>query len=359
MERFTNEIGTAVDHDPMRERINTVTATESNEMKKDKGITKTVHQSSPEKAAFGQILGPNWHSYFCNDEAVKQILKAAGIEDQDFVNIHRTCTIDNKRLAVIVNTMKKDTLYSNRVIIDVIMGEPTWDQMMDVTFYIGRGCNPRIIVCDRGDPELFGLDPMVDGFVQISNECGLATFVLGAQSKMEGMELTLLEEGDMSVPLKIDRFPNRAGFHHTEFMFYYCLASDGELPLYREFCDWPCNSWVLGVEGTDLEATYPVWDQSGVFMLITAKSEKGQKELKWLLENKMNFLRKTFELFRVDYDNESGLPMELDAKVWDRPFTDFIFADEPQKRELARKVADFNTCQDREISDLLKEFTSE
>jgi hypothetical protein len=171
MENLENEIATAVDHDLMRERMNTVTATESSEVKKAEGIMEIVHQSSPEKAAFGQDLGPNWQRNFCNDETVKQILKAAGIEDQDFVNIHRTCTIDNKRLAVIVNTMKKDTLYSNRVIIDVIMGEPTWDQMMDVTFYIGTGCNPRIIVCDPGDPEEFSLDAMVDGFFRISNEC--------------------------------------------------------------------------------------------------------------------------------------------------------------------------------------------
>jgi hypothetical protein len=146
MEHFTNEIETAVDQDPMRERINTVTATESSEVKKDEGIMEIVHQSSPEKAAFGQDLGPNWQRNFCNDEAAKQILKVAGITDQDFVNIHRTFLIDRNRLAVIVNTMKKDTLYSNRLIIDVIMGEPTWDQMMDLTFYSGRGCNPRIIV---------------------------------------------------------------------------------------------------------------------------------------------------------------------------------------------------------------------
>jgi hypothetical protein len=196
---------------------------------------------------------------------------------------------------------------------------------------------------------------MVDGFFRISNECGLATFVVGVDPKLDGMEFTLIEEGEMSMPLRLDRFPTRDGFHQTEFMFYYSLAADGEPPFYGELYHWPCSSWVLDVEGTNLQVTYPVWDQSGVFMLLTAKSEHGQKELRWLLENKMDFLKETFGQFRVDYDDESGLPGGLEARVWDRPFTDFVFADEEQKRELARKVAAFYNCQDTEISELLKE----
>ena len=76
-----------------------------------------------------------------------------------------------------------------------------------------------------------------------------------------------------------------------------------------------------------------------------------------MLKNRRDFLSKLFNQFRVEYDSVSHLPREIIAKLWDRPFTDFVFANERQKRELGKKVADFYSCQGTEISNLLKEFS--
>ena len=332
----------------------TTNETDAREIGKETIVMNMTQQPVSEKPTLRKILGQTWQMVFSNEKEIKEVLKNAGVKNQDFQSIHRTCSIDENRLTLIVNTIRKDTLYANRVVIDVIMGEPTWDQMMDVTFGVGHGCNPRIIVCDPGKQDEFLLDCMVYGFVEISNDCGLITCVLGAQAKLEGIEYSVLEEGK-SRPLILDKFPSREGFEQSEFMFYYTLATEEEAPFYGEMCPWPCYSWVLEVEGSDLEVSYPEWKQSGVFMIFTTKSERGQKELKWLLEKKMDTLKGTFDHFRVEHDNESGLPRELIAKLWDKPFSDFVFADEQQKIELARKVAEFNTGQDWDLSDLLDE----
>jgi hypothetical protein len=330
--------------------------TDAREIGKETIVMNTTQQPVSEKPTLREILGPTWQIVFRKEKEIKQILKSAGVKDQNFQNIHRTCSIDDNRLTLIVNTIRKDTLYANRVVIDVIMGEPTWDQMMDVTFGGGYGCSPRIIVCDSRKEDAFFLDGMVYGFVEISNDCGLTTCVLGARAKLEGIEYRAFE-GGKNGPLMLDKFPSREGFEQTELMVYYSLANEGEPPIYGEMCPWPCYSWVVDVENSDLEASYPVWRQSGLFMLFTTKSEKGMKQLKWLLEEKGDFLREKFEQFRVEYDSESGLPMELVARVWDRPFSEFVYADERRKHVLAKKVADLNTGQDWDITELMNECT--
>ena len=155
--------------------------------------TTTLATLEPKKMTIKEYLGPKWREHFSKEETIKEILDVTSIEDQDFLHIERVYVIDEDRLGIVIKTQMRGTRCWNRVIVDVIMGEPTWDQMMDLTFSFGSECKPKIIVCDPGYQEPFLVDMKVSGFVQINNHCGFPTFIVTAEASEEGIKYTLVE----------------------------------------------------------------------------------------------------------------------------------------------------------------------
>ena len=100
---------------------------------------------------------------------------------------------------------------------------------------------------------------------------------------------------------------------------------------------------------------YPVWNKNGVFMRLTATSERGRNQLKWLLENKQGELKKTLSYFSVERDETSGLPQELSARIWDKPFSQYVFSKDMERYELAERVMEMNKADQLFFFDLLKD----
>jgi hypothetical protein len=214
--------------------------------------------------------------------------------------------------------------------------------MMDITFNIGSECNPRIVVYDStGDTNVY-VKSGVAGFAQICNDCGLSTFLVASKVTDAGISYSLVTDYALYGPSDLKILPTKDEFQQTELIcnIHTVLGFDPRLEM--EYFEWPCDSITWFVEDSDLELTYPVWNKTGVFMRLTAASEKGQKQIKWLLGNKQSELEKTLGDFRVEYDSESSFPREINTRVWDKPLTEFVFATDDEKYKLAEKVVEMN-----------------
>ena len=135
-----------------------------------------------------------------------------------FIRVEKIYAIDDDRLALIIKTKNKATFHSKRILLDVIMGKPTWDQMMDIAFGLGLECNPRIVVYDScGEPDYY-IEYRVAGFAQICNDCGIETLLVASQALPPGISYSLLTDYSLYGPSDLEEFPTREEFQKTELM---------------------------------------------------------------------------------------------------------------------------------------------
>lgn len=301
------------------------------------------------------LLGLEWRAHFLKEQTIEEILLASGVDDQKFIKIEKTYAINDDRLTLIVKTRNKDTFHSNWIMLDVIMGKPTWDQMMDIAFGLGLECNPRIVVYDScGEADYF-IEYRVAGFTQICNDCGISTLLVASHALPTGITYSLLTDYSLYGPSDLEEFPTKEEFQKTELICNLHNVLGFDPPLEMEYFNWPCDSIIWFVEDADLELTYPVWNKNGVFMRLTATSDRGRKQLKWLLENKQSEVKKAVGDFSVEYGESSEFPQELLAKFWDKPFTEYVFSTDAERYELAKMVVDMNKSDRLFFYELLKD----
>ena len=120
--------------------------------------------------------------YFTEKNAIETLMDEIGISDQKFTGIETTSRINDDRFYVIFNTVKDGHGNKGRHIIDVIFSEPTWQQMMDVTFGVGAECDSRMIIYDNASQSYDKLSNRETAvkFASINNDCGVVTYIINA-----------------------------------------------------------------------------------------------------------------------------------------------------------------------------------
>jgi hypothetical protein len=304
-----------------------------------------------------EYLCATWKEFYRSERAIKRIIEKAGIPNQAFLKVHQTSIINDDRYSVIADTLNTNTCLTNRIIIDVIKGEPTWEQMMDITYGIGSDCNTRIIICNIGSTGSCYLDWTISDFVLMSNEHGLSTYVLSANLGTDGVEHEVIERDEIvAVPMR-DKFPSKYEMQRTKFMIDYHARRDFEpRPRHFQFNEWPSDGLTIFTFNNQLEYGYPFWEPDGVFMFIAANGPAGQQELSLLLRDQSKELKKRLGNFEVEYDDHNKLPKKISAKILDVPFSEYLFSDEDERELLIRKILDLDPYDDDEfISDLIEQ----
>jgi len=98
------------------------------------------------------VFGNNWREHFLDKEVIADILSAVDVKHLHFKDIAKQYLIDDDRVSVIA-TMEDEDKHLQQAIIDVKTGFPTWEQMMDVIYTTGEGCETKIVVFDGTEKE--------------------------------------------------------------------------------------------------------------------------------------------------------------------------------------------------------------
>jgi len=99
--------------------------------------------------SFEEYFQNDWRKHFQDEETIKSIMDATGFSSShDFVQINSRYLIDDNRLAVIALIKRKTSRVLEKMIIDVIAGNSSFEQLYDVVYNTGSGCDYRLMICD-------------------------------------------------------------------------------------------------------------------------------------------------------------------------------------------------------------------
>ena len=287
----------------------------------------------------------DWSEHFGRKEKIDDLFKNININDVRLSHIQTTYSIDNNRYVVIaiVENIDRDL---SKVIIDMIIGEPTWSQLMDVTFNLGSDCSKKIILY-QGEEVDFGGDPpnsigTAEAFAYINNQCGVDTYLVNVNEELgKNDQKTLVYDiklkpyNDKNTTYK--KHPIKQDFQKSELWFYQCncLRERIPYPLEIDADGYLSGPWSYQYEGLSI---FPEWDDKGLKMCVTANTETGKETLKWLVENKEEEIREDYKDRKVQVHRKSGVLCGLSIRVHREPFINFVYASDDKKCEYAGEL---------------------
>jgi hypothetical protein len=229
--------------------------------------------------SFEEYFDGDWRKHFQEQDTIQRILDSAGLSSShDFVQINSRYLIDDNRLAVIALVRRKNTKALEKLIIDVIQGNSSFEQFIDVVYNIGSDCDYRMIICDwnskNRSPGLRMTDNIMCGLINLF-EGHLLLYWISADSfrDFDGtmkINYTVIESTTKTHCSSV--MPSRMDIDNAELCCYTVQAS-GHFSSYDDF-DIPFNSSYRD------EATRIEWKDDG---LIITEIAMDHDDYTWLL----------------------------------------------------------------------------
>jgi len=266
-------------------------------------------------------------------ESITELLSEIGINNEKVDNIVKSELIDDNRVSVLVETKTNANGEKSKVIFDAILGEPTWKQMMDVTFERGHECEKKIIIyfdINKSKKSYIWSENsfMAVSFAKINNDCGVDTYIVSAKAKTNDNGSIIFkyyleeEPGDLKVT-SYTTHPNKKDFQQAELWLSYNNFI-GDYPP-QEFNP---NNWMDGpwrYESCDIDFK-PIWNDQGLFIVALTDSDNGRATLKRLLETNIKEIENEFKDHKLNVVNKSEVPSEISIRMHERPFNEFVGA---------------------------------
>ena len=115
---------------------------ETTESERSKKIMNKDKKNKLSHLSFEEYFESDWRKHFQEQETVQSILDAAGLsESHDFVQVNSRYFINDNRVAVIALVRRKNSKLLEKLIIDVIACNSSFDQFFDVVYNIGSDDN--------------------------------------------------------------------------------------------------------------------------------------------------------------------------------------------------------------------------
>jgi len=284
-------------------------------------------------------LGNNRREYFTQKKTIREIMKQLDITNQKFIDIETTYTINDDRFGLIFKTSKNGYGHTGRIIIDVIFNEPTWQQMMDVTFGIGYKCDKRIVIYDIAAQSMDKVSNRETAvkFACINNGCNVDTYIINASvsksSEKDRLKILYKTEaypGD-GYEAEYNNLPTREDFEQAEFWLYFDEYSDVSQERIFDLNWWIGGSVIYYIDNS-IEAT-PSWNNDGFYVHATADNFLTHQSLVKLIETKGSEIEKHFDKYDIKIHRKPDMPIEIIVKLDDRPFREFIFMSIEEKNK--------------------------
>jgi hypothetical protein len=249
--------------------------------------------------SFEDYFKRDWREHFQEKETMQSIIDAAGLSDtHDFVQINSRYLIDDNRVAVIALIKRKNTEVLEKLIIDVIAGNSTFEQVYDVVYNTGADCDYRMIICDwnskNDSPGLSMTDSIMCQLINyFDRHLFLYWICADALRDVDGtmkVIYTVIESVEKSN--NFSEIPDRRDLEYCELSLYTWQASgyfssQDENPLCFKNYYEDENSWA---EWTDDS--------------IVTEAYIGQDDYEWLFANRADEVKSDNCSYKYDKDNQ-------------------------------------------------------
>lgn len=260
--------------------------------------------------SFEEYFEGDWRKHFQEQDTVLSIMDAAGLSDShDFVQINSRYLIDENRVAVIALVRRKNARLLEKLIIDVIAGNSSFDQATDVVYNIGSDCDYHMILCDWNSknkaPGLWMTDNIMKALIN-HFECHLYLFWISADAlrDVDGTKKVIytVMESATKGPNSSD-MPDRRGLEYAELRFY-ALEACGYSSSHDE-CDLKFDSYY--------EDAQTEWTEEGIITEVNINND----DYTWLFTERIENIKD--DDYSYVYDEEKGILTITD----DLPFQNF------------------------------------
>ena len=281
--------------------------------------------------------------YFTKKEKIESLMAQIGINSQKYTGIQSTNIINDDRFSILFNTIKDGHGNKGHHIIDVISGEPTWQQMMDITFGAGAECDSRIIIYDNASQSYDKVSNRETAvkFASINNECGVDTYIvnaaLGENRDRNKTDVAFDIEASPEVGHRIDcnELPSKEEFEQAEFWLYFDEYGDPAQEMIYD-PDWwfggPMTYFIDGIIGLT-----PSWRNDGFYVQVTADNFSEHQILVKLIDNKRHKIEQHFDKYELKIKRKPDTPIEITVKYDDIPFKEFTLMSIEKKCEYIEK----------------------
>jgi len=301
-------------------------------------------------------------SYYLGDKKmIIKTLEFCNIKATNLVEIEKHYTIGKDRSGVILKIKNPENKKIERTIIDIIHGEnSSYQQLLDVTFNVGKNCENRIIIFDGvkegNNPSSNG--GVIDDFIEYINDFDQNIYQLRVNTHFF-IGLSTLEllsgppsEGPAFIPSEL---PGLRQFQDSEFWQFYHYPNSGYHPsVDYEFTDPEeylfCYGHTMIVNYVD---TYLYWDEEGVIYQATGFSS--EQEIRKMLADKRPEIRKWFSDKEVVIKTPEKKYADLQIIFDVRPMNSFYHLSQKEKIKLADLVSE----EFFEFTDLIRNYFNE
>jgi hypothetical protein len=287
-------------------------------------------------------LNVNFKDMFSNKQELTKIFNHIEQDQFQTEKIISNYERNGNRHGVIFMARETETGKMQKIIIDAIYGEPNSTQVKEVTYEIGAGCDKRIILYTLENPnytknEYWYENEMMKGFAKVNNDCGVETFIV---------EVSLISDKNCIYNVELcpdekkskfhKELPTKFEFEYAEFHMYYNYTIDWDYDYVERPDDWYSATWCI--EEKSIEFQYPVWNEEGLFAKGIPWYKEGYESLEWLLDNKLDLIKKFFTGHEIIFQESVSGERFLSIKLWDKPFSIFPKASVKEKEKIVESI---------------------
>jgi hypothetical protein len=297
---------------------------ETTESERSKKVMNKDNINKLSHLPFEEYFGNDWRKHFQEQETVQSILDAAGLSDShDFVQVNSRYLINDNRVAVIALVRRKNSKLLEKLIIDVIACNSSFDQFFDVVYNIGSDCDYRMILCDwnskNEEPGLRMTDNIMRQLINLF-EHHLFLYWISADAirDVDGtMKVIYTVIESVAKSHRSSDMPDRRDLEFAE-LYCYAMASS----MYGQFLQEDAISFNSRWEEDGAETE---WTDEGLITII----EMDQDDYTWLFTMRTANIKD--DDCSYEYDEETGILTITE----DLPFQNFINSLPETKSNLA------------------------
>lgn len=277
-------------------------------------------------------------------ESVAYFLQKHKIVNAETIFDIKEYEVDSDRKGLILNIKEKFVIDLRKVIIDVRLGKPSFEQVHDATYTIGADCDKRVLIFTDSnnyiDYEKMEADlAVVRNLLLAINSKDLGLYLVQS-SVFTDYDFFINEliydpdddPKDFAAPL-----PSRMEFLEEVFWQLYYIPLEKILLIeWKPFCD---GFFIRNGIGSHQDLVHVKvmlkWSESGLFFHVS-DNERSPGELKNILKRKSQILKRLYNSCKMKFNEQSEKRSELVIKIWDLPISYLIGANRCEKDSCAK-----------------------
>ncbi|HAX99626.1 MAG TPA: hypothetical protein DCY12_12260 [Candidatus Atribacteria bacterium] len=285
-------------------------------------------------------------------QPLHDMLEKSGISKITEVNRIKKYQRKGDREGILLKVKKDNDPEAIRVLIDLKIGEPAVDQIIDATFGIGNDCDRRIILYAPGTNTNDLQNPAADELVTFSLIQYLQRYPLGfSLFQIDEKMLTFglpeyLEPIDVSDDEKLSfgQLPSKERvLAHTFWTVYFNSFNEAFYKPWEAFDDeiMETNDWghTIYIDCCFFGEIQLYWDNKGVRYVIKQEDDN-HEYLKRVLDLKMPELKNRYGNDSMEFENMVGRLPRLKIKNSDKPLSWLTTASPAEISEFAKIIYD-------------------